>query len=143
MRDLVVDLCVIAFCGALGGFMNAFIGDSSLHLPRMEEGVWRPGYIGVVFVGVVAAIAAWLTTQPGSFSVSLGPSPGVTLRLSELSTAIVVGFGGARWFKAELDTTIYRRAAAVAANKSANRESAAAIATGSPMEALRIANRME
>ena len=63
MHDLVVDLMAVAVCGALGGFVNVFIGDSGLHLPTVEEGVFRPGYIGVVLVGMVAAVGAWLATQ--------------------------------------------------------------------------------
>lgn len=101
MHDLVVDLSAVAICGALGGFVNVFIGDSGLHLPEIEDGIFRPGYIGVVFVGAAAALGAWLATQGASLVDSLHSSTAVTLRLSELNTAIVVGFGGARWFKSE------------------------------------------
>jgi hypothetical protein len=142
MRDLVVDLSALAICGGLGGFVNAFIGDSGLHLPKMEQGIWRPGYIGVVFVGIVAAIGAWLATQGATLAESLGNSSATTLRLSELSTALVVGFGGARWFKSEGETTIFRKTAAIAATKSADKEAAATIASASPIEALAAAIRM-
>jgi hypothetical protein len=142
MHDLVIDLVVIAACGALGGFVNVFIGDSGLHLPTIEQGIFRPGYIGVVLVGLVAAVGAWLATQSASLSGNMTPSPPVVLRLSELSTAIIVGFGGARWFKSEAETTIFRKTAAVAAGKSADNQAAAAIASGTPFEALSAANRM-
>ena len=141
MHDLVVDLLAVTICGAVGGFANVFIGDSGLHLPTMDQGVFRPGYIGVVFVGMVAAVGAWLATQSSTLS-GLVVSPVPTLRLSELSTAIIVGFGGARWFKSETETTIFRKTAAVAAIKSANNEAAATIAAGTPIEALAAANRM-
>jgi hypothetical protein len=141
MHDLVVDLLAVTICGAVGGFANVFIGDSGLHLPTMDQGVFRPGYIGVVFVGMVAAVGAWLATQSSTLS-GLVVSPVPTLRLSELSTAIIVGFGGARWFKSETETTIFRKTAAVAASKSANSEAAATIAAGTPIEALAAANRM-
>ena len=142
MHDLVVDLIAVAACGALGGFANVFIGDSGLHLPTIDQGIFRPGYIGVVCVGLIAAIGAWLATQSSVLTGNLVPSPPVTLRLSELSTAIVVGFGGARWFKSETETTIFRKTAAVAAGKSADNEAAATIAAGTPIEALTAANRM-
>jgi hypothetical protein len=142
MHDLVVDLLAVTICGAVGGFANVFIGDSGLHLPTMDQGVFRPGYIGVVFVGMVAAVGAWLATQSSTLSGGLVVSPVPTLRLSELSTAIIVGFGGARWFKSETETTIFRKTAAVAASKSANSEAAATIAAGTPIEALAAANRM-
>jgi hypothetical protein len=142
MHDLVVDLLAVTICGAVGGFANVFIGDSGLHLPTMEQGVFRPGYIGVVFVGMVAAVGAWLATQNSTVSGGLVVSPVPILRLSELSTAIIVGFGGARWFKSETETTIFRKTAAVAASKSANSDAAATIASGTPIEALAAANRM-
>jgi hypothetical protein len=142
MHDLVVDLMAVAVCGAVGGFVNVFIGDSGLHLPVIEEGVFRPGYIGVVLVGIVAAVGAWLATQSAALTGNFGVSPPVTLRLSELSTAIFVGFGGARWFKSEAETTIFRKAAVVAASKSADSAAAAAIAGGTPIQALTAANRM-
>ena len=66
----------------------------------------------------------------------------MTLRLSELSTAIVVGFGGARWFKSETETSIFRKTAAVAASKSADSDAAATIAAGTPIQALTAANKM-
>src|SRR5271154_2658153 len=142
MHDLAVDLMAVAVCGALGGFVNVFIGDSGLHLPTIEQGIFRPGYIGVVVVGMVAAVGAWLATQSAAIMGGL-VSPPVILRLSELSTAIAVGFGGARWFKSEAETTIFRRTAAVAASKSADSKAAATIAAGTPIEALAAANRMQ
>jgi hypothetical protein len=142
VHDLLVDLIAIGVCGALGGFANVFIGDSGLHLPTIEQGIFRPGYIGVVFVGLIAAVGAWLATQGSALTGNLVPSPPVTLRLSELSTAIVVGFGGARWFKSETETTIFRKTAAVAAGKSADNDAAATIAAGTPIQALTAANKM-
>ena len=142
MHALLLDVLVIAVFGGLGGFVNVFLGDSGLHLPRMEEGVWRPGYLGVIFVGLVAAVAAWLTTQTATLTGSIVSGGAVTLHLSELSTAIIVGFGGARWFEAEGDQTIFRRAAVVAAAKDSDAGAAALIASASPIQALAAANRM-
>jgi hypothetical protein len=142
MHDFVFDLVMIAVCGAVGGFVNVFIGDSGLHLPTIEQGIFRPGYIGVVLVGLVAAVGAWLATQTATLTGNMTPSPPVVLRLSELSTAIIVGFGGARWFKSETESTVFRKTAAVAAGKSADSKAAATIASGTAFEALSAANRM-
>jgi hypothetical protein len=68
VHDLLVDLIAIRVCGALGGFANVFIGDSGLHLPTI-----RPGYIGVVFVGLIAAVGAWLATQDSALTGNLVP----------------------------------------------------------------------
>jgi hypothetical protein len=133
----------VSLCGAMGGFVNVFVGDYGLHLPKMEEGVWRPGYIGVVVIGLAAACAAWLTTQTAILTGGGGLSAPVTLRLSDLSMAIIVGFGGARWFRAEADQMVFRRAAVIAAGKAADPRAAAAIATSTPMQALAVVNRME
>jgi hypothetical protein len=142
MRDLYVDLSAIALCGALGGFVNVFIGDSGLHLPKFEDGIWRPGYLGVVFVGMAAALGAWLATQGANLLDALRSSSVVTLRLSELSTAIIVGFGGARWFKSEGESTVLRKTAAIAASKSSDQAAAATIASSTPFEALAAATKM-
>jgi len=142
MHDLVVDLSAVAVCGALGGFVNVFIGDSGLHLPEIQDGIFRPGYMGVVFVGAAAALGAWLATQGATLADSWNSSTAVTLRLSELSTAIVVGFGGARWFKSEGETTVLRKTAAIAASRSSDTSAAAAIASSSPFEALAAAKKM-
>jgi hypothetical protein len=143
MHDLMFDLIAVALCGALGGFVNVFLGDSGLHLPRREQGIFRPGYLGELFIGMVAAVGAWLATQGSSISPTLIPSPPVTLRLSELSTAIVVGFGGARWFKSEGETTVFRKVAAVAASKSADPAAAAVIASSTPAHALAVVTEMK
>ena len=142
MHALLLDLLVIVVCGALGGFVNVFLGDAGLHLPRIEEGVWRPGYLGVTFIGSVAAAAAWLATQTATLTGPVVSDGRITLHLSELSTAIIVGFGGARWFRSEGDQTIYQKAAAVAAAKSSDAVDAALIGSASPVQALAIANRM-
>jgi hypothetical protein len=143
MHDLVYDLIAVGVCGALGGFANVFIGDSGLHLPEIDQGIFRPGYIGVVFVGMVAAVGAWLAAQSSAITWAGVPSAPVSLHLSELSTAIVVGFGGARWFKSETETTVFRKVATVAAGKAADPAAAAAIAAGTPGHALEVANNMQ
>jgi predicted lysophospholipase L1 biosynthesis ABC-type transport system permease subunit len=52
-------IAVIAGLGAVGGFMNVFIGDAGFHLPKTEDDVWQPGFLGVVVVGCIAAIGSW------------------------------------------------------------------------------------
>jgi hypothetical protein len=45
--------------GAIGGVVNALMSDNGFILPRAEEGegfsVIRPGYLGNVLIGAVAA----------------------------------------------------------------------------------------
>ena len=84
MHDLVVDLVIIAVCGAVGGFVNVFIGDSGLHLPTIEDrSVFRPGYVGVVIVGLVAAVGgvACNTDSFGADGQHDVPSPPVDIEV--------------------------------------------------------------
>jgi len=52
-------IAVVIICGAVGGFVNVFIGDSGLHLPRVENDIFEPGFLGVIVVGAAAALGSW------------------------------------------------------------------------------------
>ena len=56
-------LWVIVACGAAGGFVNVFIGDSGLHFPKIENGVFLPGFIGIVLIGMAAALGSWASMK--------------------------------------------------------------------------------
>jgi len=130
-------LWVIAACGAAGGFVNVFIGDSGLHLPKIENGVFLPGFIGIVLIGMAAALGSWASmkgaTLIGANTTSL------TLSTSDIANAMLIGFGGVKWWKSEIEKDILQRTAAVAANKGSDSAAAAVIATASPLNALRAA----
>ena len=131
---------VIAGCGAVGGFVNVFIGDSGLHLPKVENDIFLPGFIGVVFVGCVAALASWASLKGVTL---VGPdAKQLVLSTSDVANALLIGFGGAKWWKSENEKDILQRTAAVAANKSPDPAAAAVIATATPLNALRAAMNM-
>jgi len=133
-------VAVILICGAAGGFVNVFIGDSGLHLPRVEDGVFQPGFLGVVLVGMLAALASWASLKAVTLT---GPeAKQLILSTSDIANGLLIGFGGAKWFKSEGDKTILQKAAAIAANKDPNAKAAAEIASATPMNALRLAIRM-
>lgn len=54
---------VVFAAGALGGLINALMSDNGFGLPRTHDvngvSVWRPGVIGNVAVGAVAAFVSW------------------------------------------------------------------------------------
>ena len=139
--DLLWTILVVLICGAAGGFVNVFIGDSGLHLPRLENGVWRPGYIGTVFVGIVAALASWATAK--SMVLFGAGSQAVGFTTGDLANALMVGFGGAKWWKSETEKDVLQRTAAVAAAKTADPKAAADIATATPFAALSRALTMQ
>ena len=128
---------VILACGAAGGFVNVFIGDSGLHLPKVEHGVFLPGFIGIVCIGMAAALGSWASMN-GATLVGAGATP-LTLSTIDIANALLIGFGGAKWWKSEIEKDILQRTAAVAAIKPADPAAAAIIATATPLNALKAA----
>jgi hypothetical protein len=139
-------IAVIAAIGAVGGFMNVFIGDAGFHLPRTEgkgteHEVWQPGYLGVVVVGCVAALGSWATLSALDL-ISPHATP-LVLTTGDVANALVIGFGGAKWFKSESEKDVLQKAGGIAASKGADPQAAVTIAAGTPMQALRAAANMK
>ena len=132
-------MIVVTIAGALGGLANVFIGDSGLHLPKVEDGVFMPGYLGTLVVGALAALGAWCTTK--SITIFGGPTT-VNFSTVDIGNALIIGFGGAKWFKSEIEKDILQKTASIAASKPSNPGAASAIAGASPSEALKIAKAM-
>jgi len=131
---------LILVCGAAGGFVNVFIGDSGLHLPKVENDVFQPGFMGVVLVGMLAALASWGSLKAATL---IGPdAKQLVLTSSDMANAILIGFGGAKWFKTEGDKSILQKTAAVAAAKSSDSAAAMKIAAATPLNALKIAQNI-
>ncbi len=138
--DALWIILIILACGAVGGFVNVFIGDSGLHLPRVENGVWRPGYLGTVFVGIAAALASWAAAKS---AMLVGPgATSLSLSTSDVASALALGFGGPKWWESETEQDVLQKAAAVAADKSRDPAAARDIAVASPFDALSRAMRM-
>jgi hypothetical protein len=100
----------IGVAGSIGGIINAFLANEGLVLSRTEQlqdgrRIWRPGFVGNVFVGAVTAIVlAGLYSPLGS--VSLGSGAGgasVNLTIGVLAGALLSGVGGARLLTNEVD----------------------------------------
>jgi len=132
---------IIALCGAVGGFVNVFIGDSGLHLPKVEHGVFDPGFVGVVFVGTAAAVAAWASLNT-SVLIGKDATP-LTLAGAQVANAMIIGFGGAKWWKSEGEKDVLQKTAGIAAGKGADPQAANTIATASPLKALDAAMKMK
>jgi len=133
-------IAVIAGVGAAGGFMNVFIGDAGFHLPKTEDEVWQPGFIGVVVVGCFAAIGSWATLTTLDL---VGPSAtALMLKTGDIANALIIGFGGAKWFKSESEKNILQKTASIAAGKNPDSNAANTIATATPLQALKAAMSM-
>lgn len=133
--------------GGAGGVLNAFLSENGFPLPRKEEGVWRPGFIGNVVIGAAAAFVSWGLYGPYASAAIVGtdalPSDqSVFLTLSALTGAFVVGIGGARFLSSEVDKKLLTLTASRVASSDADAKVAAEIAAASPVDAARIARQM-
>jgi hypothetical protein len=98
---------MIALAGGLGGLANAAIA-GQLELPRRDRdaNVFKPGWLGNVFVGSLAAVAIWAVYGPMAMGVMIGPGNSavpVSLHFAEFGAALVTGVGGGRFLSAEVD----------------------------------------
>jgi hypothetical protein len=137
--DLLILVSIFGL-GGLGSLVSAFLGDNGWHLPEIDEGIFRPGWIGNVLVGGLAAVASWAMANSANLRETVSS---LQFPTATLANALVIGFGGASWFKSQAEKSILQKTAAVAASKSPDSASANTIATASPMQALKAANNMK
>lgn len=143
-------LLIVCGAGAVGGLINALISDNGFALPRAEKAdsisIVRPGFIGNVVIGAVAAGVSWGLYGPLSLVQILpaigNPSQVASMTLSTLVGAVLVGVGGARWLTNEVDKKLLKVAASQAAAAEPSPEMARNIAMGSPSQALNFAMQM-
>ncbi len=138
--DVFWAILLVLVAGAAGGFVNVFIGDSGLHMPRMENDVFQPGFLGTVLVGALAALGSWGAAKAMTI---FGAELPLSFSTGDLANALMVGFGGAKWFKSETEKSILQKTAALAAGKSADPFSAVTIASSTPSRALAAAMQMQ
>ncbi len=148
---------LVAFAGAIGGVVNALMTENGFLLPRSEEAtqsttILRPGYLGNVLIGSVAAVISWGLYGPVSAYFIAGTAEAlkgnsspekVGLSLASLVGAALIGVGGARWLSGEVDKNLLRAAAAQAASKKASSEASQQIALAPPAQALKLARDMD
>ena len=140
-------LVIVCSAGAVGGLVNGLLSDNGFLLPCMQEAdhlrILRPGFLGNMLIGMVAAGLSWglygpLSTMP-IFS-ALPVTQGLTL--SALVGAALVGIGGARWVTNEIDKKLLTVAASKAAAAPQAPEAAQQIVGASPAQALAIAQQL-
>jgi hypothetical protein len=89
-------ILVIAGLGAVGGLVNcAVAGEFALPHVDRDAKVWRPGWIGNVVAGAIAAPVIWGIYGPLAGRSITAPEP-IELTLIQAFTSIVIGFGGGR-----------------------------------------------
>jgi hypothetical protein len=130
-----------ALCGLAGGIARALLGGSGVVLPKTENGIWLPGFVGSVIAGPLAAVVSWALYGPFANALAIGSKTGAakleyTASFAELGGAFLVGFAGSQWLNSESDKRLSKAAAVEAAKKNPNVDLAGKIATSSPREAL-------
>ncbi|MGD0578196.1 MAG: hypothetical protein ABSC08_04645 [Bryobacteraceae bacterium] len=138
--EVMWAIVIVIVCGAAGGFVNVFIGDSGLHLPKVEDGVFQPGFLGTVLVGALAALGSWGATK--AITIFGAATPALSFSTGDVANALLLGFGGAKWFKSETEKDVLQQTAAIAAGKSADQKAAITIGSATPREALKAAMLM-
>ena len=148
--SLWLALLIIFLAGAVGGVVNALISDNGFILPRTEQtgegGIIRPGFLGNILIGGIAACVSWGLYGPfAAVTIVGGPASGAGsggaaagLLLSSLVGAVLVGVGGARWLTNEVDKKLLRAAAGAAAGTPPSSDLAAKMANATPAGALRM-----
>src|SRR5438874_12321016 len=94
-------ILLIAGCGAVGGIVNCAIS-GEFNYPRFDAAakVWRPGWIGNVLVGAVAALVVWGIYGPvASYDLVTGTTIELHLTVAQLLTSLVVGLSGGNILK--------------------------------------------
>ncbi len=142
---MILVMIYVFAAGALGGFVNAMFSENGFVLPKKETSdkitILRPGFSGNILVGGVAALVSWGLYGPLAAVSIVGSKTGgetpVSLTLSAIAGAILIGVGGARWLTNEVDKKLFRATAAEAANSPASQSLSRAIAISSPVMAFR------
>ena len=149
-------LFYVALAGAVGGVVNALITDKGFFLPSKEHvdsiTIYRPGWIGNVVIGAIAAAVSWglygplaayyIAGTPEALKTNTAPDK-VGLALASLVGAVLIGVGGARWLTNEVDKSLLKAAASKAAGAQGTPSASQQIALASPIQAFNIAKSMK
>ena len=146
---------VIAVAGALGGVAAALLSeDKGFVLPKKIDNassgtIYRPGFVGLIFVGALAAVVSWGLYGPlANANIVGGEQTGKPARhdygltLAGLSGAIVVGLGGSKWLSSQVDKTLLKDAAVTAAARKPDTAKSRAMRKARPSELVRLANQL-
>ncbi|MDM7912072.1 MAG: hypothetical protein QUS09_03155 [Methanotrichaceae archaeon] len=147
---LLEPIGIILLSGAFGGIINAIVSDNGFIRPREETvdnvTIIRPGFAGNILLGAVAAFISWGLYGAFSGAIIYGSETGlvanISLSISTVAGAILIGIGGARWLTNEVDKTLLRTAAVTAAASRASYDESQRIAIATPAQAFNIAKKM-
>jgi hypothetical protein len=139
---------VVFLAGGIGGVINALLTDNGFIIPKYEDAsgnkIWRPGVVGNVLIGAVAAVISWGLYGPfGDFVILPKPSTGdPNIKVAAFVGAILVGVAGAKWLSNEVDKKLLKAAASAAAAGQPSADAPAQMMAVSPANALKIAQSL-
>lgn len=141
-------LLYISLAGCVGGMINALLSENGFIMPKTEEvdgtKIIRPGMIGNVLIGAVAAGVSWGLYGAAATAPLMGnTAEPVPLTLSALMGAVLVGIAGAKWLTNEVDKTLLKAAAVQAASAQMSPQKAQAMANATPAAAFEIAKNLQ
>jgi hypothetical protein len=94
-----------------------------------------------MLIGALAALGSWGAAKAIELSGSAtAPLPFST---GDIANALMVGFGGAKWFKSENEKDVLQKTAQIAAGKPPDPTAAATIGSATPHQALVAAMQMK
>ena len=111
---------IVAGAGALGGFGHGLVA-GEFALPRFDSKrrVFKPGVVGDVLVGALAALVVW-AVYGAAASYDVNKSIDLPLPVAQLGMSIIVGISGAQILRKLAERTA-ERTAERAAEQSAER----------------------
>ncbi|MEO8382952.1 MAG: hypothetical protein ABI779_25065 [Acidobacteriota bacterium] len=136
--DPLFCILLVFSAGALGGIANALLSGNGFPLPRLQNGVWCPGALSTVAVGAISALSSWALYGSGAGIdlARLGERGTISLQLSTVVGALLVGASGARWLTNEVDKKLLKEGVRLAARKNLTPEQCEAIMQAPPREIL-------
>ncbi len=126
---------LIAFAGAVGGFVNALITNNGCTPPSHRGSLvsWR---IFDDSFGSFAAFASWAFYGSGVSIDVADPSARPHLQMPALAGAFLVGVVGAKWITNEAEKGLLKESVNLAATKDITKGKSEEIVSGSPLEVL-------
>ncbi len=143
-------MLLVAVAGGVGGAVNAYLADNGFAFPKHEKldgtVIIRPGFLGTIAVGAVAAVVSWGLYGPFASANLVGPDTllangAPSVAVSALMGAVLVGMGGGRWLTDYSDKQLLKAAAVKATAIAKTADEGAKVAIASPAGALEVVRR--
>jgi hypothetical protein len=122
--------------------------DEGFQLPRIDTAggnrILRPGFIGNMLVGIIAAFVTWLLYDQIVDITLVGgkEKPVLSLAAGDIAGALLAGFAGGRLLTDRAEKLHFKAAAGEAATKPSDPQAAVQIMAASGSEALTKARQM-